>query len=331
MAETTGIEWCHATFNPWRGCTRVSEGCRNCYAATLSKRNPGTLGVWGPEGTRVVAAESSWRQPLKWNREAEAAGERRGVFCASLADVFEDWRGPMTDSAGRTLYLNGEGWHAEGPPGERLTMNHVRRRLVRLVGDTRFLDYLVLTKRPENVPTMMATVADSRGLDQHSIRSILGSRVACPALPSNLWLGASIEDQFTTWRLHALSEIPASVRFVSVEPLLGPVDLTRCWDREERRRLNALAGRYDTGAQSATGRVDWVIVGGESGPGARPCRVECVRSIVKQCQSASVPCLVKQLGANVVDGADGRVRLRDRKGGDMSEWPANLRVREFPR
>src|SRR5690606_36582345 len=88
MAETTKISWTDSTFNPWRGCTKIAAECSSCYADTMSKRNPKTLGVWGPRGTRVVAAESYWRQPLKWDREAAAAGERRRVFCASLADVF---------------------------------------------------------------------------------------------------------------------------------------------------------------------------------------------------------------------------------------------------
>lgn len=90
MGVNTKIEWTTHTFNPWRGCTRISEGCRFCYAETLSRRNPAVLGVWGDEGTRVVASESMWRQPIKWDREAAAAGERRRVFCASLADAFED-------------------------------------------------------------------------------------------------------------------------------------------------------------------------------------------------------------------------------------------------
>ncbi len=95
MGANSKIEWTHHTFNHVRGCTKVSEGCKHCYAETLSKRNPKVLGMWGPQGTRVMASEAMWRQPLKWNEEARAAGERRRVFCASLADVFE---GPETCS-----------------------------------------------------------------------------------------------------------------------------------------------------------------------------------------------------------------------------------------
>jgi len=100
VADSTKIEWTAtaladgtrvpgSTFNMWRGCTKVSTGCKNCYAEALSGRNPGTLGVWGPRGRRIVAAEAYWRQPVRWNKDAEAAGIRRKVFCASLADVFE--------------------------------------------------------------------------------------------------------------------------------------------------------------------------------------------------------------------------------------------------
>lgn len=122
MAETK-IEWADYTFNPWRGCTKVSPGCQHCYAETLSKRNPRVLGEWGPDGTRVIAAESGWRQPLAWDRAAREAGERRLVFCASLADVFE----------------------------HRPDLLAPRSRLFRLIEQTPHLIWLLLTKRPENV------------------------------------------------------------------------------------------------------------------------------------------------------------------------------------
>src|SRR5687768_3056702 len=143
MRKNTEISWCDHTFNCWRGCTRVSEGCRFCYAETMSKRNPGTLGVWGPQGTRVVASEAMWREPLKWDREAKAQGVRRRVFCASLADVFEDWRGPMVGPSGERLFHDSatSPWCELGA-GREVTMGHVRRRLFRLIGDTENLDWL---------------------------------------------------------------------------------------------------------------------------------------------------------------------------------------------
>lgn len=131
MAENSKIEWTTHTFNPWRGCTKVSEGCRNCYAETMSGRNPKVLGVWGPSGTRVVASEAMWREPLKWNADAAKRGVHARVFCASLADVFE---GPETMPA--------DAW-----PKVRAA----RVRLFHLMNATPHLDWLLLTKRPENV------------------------------------------------------------------------------------------------------------------------------------------------------------------------------------
>src|SRR5262245_38941981 len=151
MGKETNIQWCDHTFNPWRGCTKVSPGCQHCYAETLAARNPKVLGVWGPHGTRVIASESMWREPLKWNKKAEIAGVRRRVFCASLADVFED----------------------------RPELVEPRYRLWRLIVNTPYLDWLLLTKRPENAGRMLA--------DGGSLPGILG-------FPS-IWLGVSVEDQ----------------------------------------------------------------------------------------------------------------------------------------
>lgn len=212
MAETK-IEWTSYrrpdgsmvpgyTFNPWRGCTKVSAGCANCYAETMSKRNPEVLGIWGDNGTRAVATESYWRQPLKWNREAEKAGKRRRVFCASLADVFE----------------------------RRSELEQPRGGLFRLIAETPYLDWLLLTKRPENVNYL----------------SPWGSE-AWP-WPSNIWLGTSVENQEQAdKRIPELLKVPARVRFLSCEPLLGPVDLTK-WigglnATEELRRSGLQAGR----------------------------------------------------------------------------------------
>lgn len=320
MGRETGISWCHSTFNPWRGCTKVSAGCANCYAETLSHRNPGTLGVWGPKGTRVVAAESAWREPLKWDRDAAKAGERHRVFCASLADVFENWQGPMVDSAGGQIWTVGGLWGTGFRSGETnekhrlLTMDDVRRRFFKLVTETRNLDYLVLTKRIENALRMMVAAG---------LYAAENPNLPCPQ--PNLWIGTSVENRATLARIDHLRRVPAAVRFLSLEPLLedlGPIDLTG---------------------------VHWVIVGGESGPGARPCNVEWIRSIVRQCREAGVACFVKQLGSNP-DGDElwqptGRVKrdrfgdlthiqlrltVADKKGGAMEEFPADLRVREFP-
>jgi len=170
MAENTKIQWADHTLNPWRGCTKVAEGCKFCYADELSKRNPGTLGIWGDEGSRVVASETMWQEPVKWNKAAElnfyqacSLGDekeyvRPRVFCASLADVFEDWKGPMINSSGRQLCWVGGRMQPEHPDSasrfKPVTMDDVRARLFRLIDDTPHLDWLLLTKRPENIRRM---------------------------------------------------------------------------------------------------------------------------------------------------------------------------------
>jgi len=341
MAENSKIEWTDATFNCWRGCTRISEGCRHCYAETLSGRNPKTLGVWGPQGTRVVAAGSAWKEPVKWNRLAAEGrlpdgspnvdGRRPRVFCASLADVFEEWQGPMSDSQGRTLYRAGVvDWHTEGPPSVRLTMDDVRRRLFALIDATPNLDWLLVTKRPENAARMWPAV----GFPDAGVPGTLGRRLRLP----NVWLIASVENQDATARIPELLKVPAVVRGLSMEPLLGPVEFSNV-----SRRSDAV---QQLGRKALDG-ISWVIVGGESGPGSRPLDVAWVRSIVGQCKAASVPVFVKQLGAkplwqeqdSIVDeGENGnplprslwRAPLLDRKGGDIAEWPDDLKVREFP-
>lgn len=264
MGANSKIEWTHHTFNPWRGCSKVSAGCANCYAETMSHRNPAVLGVWGDEGTRVVAAESYWSLPLKWNREAQSAGERRRVFCASLADVFED----------------------------RAELVNPRRRLLDLIRRTTNLDWLLLTKRPENVRTMLCEL--------EAATSIMG-RIPfnvwlCDWLdgrpPANVWLGASVEDQATAdERIPALLDCPAAVRFLSCEPLLGPVDLYRGgWSfLHPLRPPPGNKGGWKQG-------LDWLIVGGESGPKARPMHPQWARSIRDQCREAGVPFFFKQWG-----------------------------------
>jgi protein gp37 len=178
----------------------------------------------------------------------------------------------------------------------------------------------------------------------------------------NVWLGVSVEDQRAAdERIPELLRTPAAVRFLSCEPLLGVVNLTRIDYGARPLHMHALHGFSDNGRWT---KLDWVIAGGESGPGARPCDVAWIRSLVKQCRAARVPAFVKQLGAHVIDrndagwdgceptdwpehlvredrvehdqvdtgyqGAPVRLRTRHRKGGDPAEWPADLRVRELP-
>ena len=285
MGENSKIEWTHHTFNAWTGCEKVSAGCANCYAESWAKRS----GVvkWGPNGTRRKTSKSNWQQPMKWEREARATGERRRVFCASLADVFEDREELIP-------------WRCE---------------LFDLIEDTPGLDWLLLTKRPENIARLMPPATIVR---------------------HNVWLGTSVESMEVIERAGHLASVPAAVRFLSCEPLLGPLDLgCTCWLSD-----NTIAGPYGLSycrncrkARLLNFAIHWVIVGGESGHHARAFDLRWARDIRDQCKATNVPCFVKQFGAMPFDSfytTDQRVYLNDKKGGDWNEWPEHLRVRQFP-
>lgn len=417
MGSQSKIEWTTHTFNHVRGCAKVSAGCKNCYAETMSKRNPGTLGIWGTEAqgaTRVVAADAMWKEPNKWNESAKEvigpfksqpspsnqlkAGmsgtalfnhgdsftgtiintptglmvepekgsefvghfgvscftsfipDRPRVFCASLADVFEDWQGPMVDSKGRQLFtVDGNEWffmpeHPECRPRSRpkinrpLTMDDVRRRLFALIDATPNLDWLILTKRPENIlkyrPSEQPFWAPRSGALVLSELESGSTTTADWVTRKNVWLGTSVENQETAdQRIPELLKCRdlSRVLFLSCEPLLGPLDLRR-WMSDLDVSRDALGN--DLGSASGGSDIDWAIVGGESGPGARHCSISWFDSIRDQCKTAGVPCFIKQLGAKpmalVHPYGPCELELKHPKGGDWDEWPEELKVREFP-
>ena len=238
MGENSAIEWTDHTWNPWIGCTRVSQGCVHCYAEALAKRY--SKAEWGPTAQRVRTSEANWRKPLQWNRKAEQEGVRRRVFCASLADIFED-NDQLTD------------WRKDG---------------FDVMAQTPWLDWLLLTKRPENILDMVPDEWRTVG-----------------RWPRNVWTGTTIEHQSVVInRLSELIRVPAPVRFLSCEPLLGPLDLAEWLDF-----------------------ISWVIVGGESGQDARgPMHPDWPRSLLHQCQEANVPFLFKQWGQFVPVGQTDR-------------------------
>lgn len=339
MAENSKTEWTHHTFNPWRECTKISAGYENCYAETLSHRSPGTLGIWGDGGTRVVASEAMWKEPLKWNRKADcccgAAGlgptscefcaggsKRPRVFCASLADVFEDWGGECHDSDGCAHYTsdtdpnvmvrNGDlnGMSSDGL--HYTTLCDVRRRLFALIDATPSLDWLVLTKRPENIAKMMPKrlVKDKRPIFP-GCPGPLGEPIDCMVeggTRKNLWLGITAEKQEqANNRLPHIVQVPAAVRFVSYEPALGPLSI-------DRRFIEPIQGTSQHGQRF----IDWIICGCESGHHRRPMKTEWAESLRDQCKAAGVAFFMKQMEIN------GKVET------DIAKFPAGLRVREFP-
>jgi protein gp37 len=193
--ENSNISWTDHTFNPWIGCARVSPGCTNCYAEARNDRYG--EGLWGKNAPRRITSDANWRKPLKWDRDAAATGRPAFVFCASLADVFED----------------------------RADLEEPRVRLWRLIADTPNLVWMLLTKRPENVLGMVPRrwIGDD---DPVFCGSTLGYVQAVGQWPSNVWIGTTVEDQARAdERVPTLARIPAPVRFLSCEPLLESVDL----------------------------------------------------------------------------------------------------------
>ena len=266
MAENSKIEWTDHTFNPWTGCQKVSPACDNCYAESWAKRSG--LVKWGPGEDRRRTSASYWQQPLKWNRIAERDGVRRKVFCASLADVFDNavptrWRDDL--------------WH--------------------VIAMTPHLDWLLLTKRPQNIAKMLPD-----------------PRTGAPAWGGgwpNVWLGTTVENQEeVNRRIPHLLAVPAARRFLSCEPLLGPIDFDAvprtmgawpplwnvlsgyCSKHFPQRRGNVA---FRCGCPQQLPSIDWVICGGESGPPARPMHPDWARSLRDQCQAAGVPFFFKQM------------------------------------
>jgi protein gp37 len=257
MGQDSSIEWTDHTFNPWIGCTKVSAGCAHCYAESIDHRFGG--GHWGQGAPRKRTSESNWKQPLAWNRKAERDGTRPRVFCASLADVFDpavpnEWRADLMD----------------------------------LIDACPCLTWLLLTKRPELVSELIAAAAINGDMFYGPSG---GSWVALEwsegRPPANVWMGTSVEDQAAAdQRIPHLLAVPAAKRFLSCEPLLGPVDLSPWVPIPERVY----------GAQRTGLGIDWVICGGESGPKARPMHPDWARSLRDQCQAAGVAFLFKQWG-----------------------------------
>jgi protein gp37 len=275
------IEWTGTTWNPVRGCSRVSEGCRHCYAErqAIRQSGPGKLyeglvesHAGGPRWTgKLVLDQERLAEPSSWRKP-------RLVFANSMSDLFH----------------------------EALPDQDVWDVLRAIAGSSRHT-FQVLTKRAVRAKKLIAFPP-----------------AGIPYPIPNLWLGVSVESSDEAARLLHLSFVQAAaVRFVSVEPLLGPVELGEALEW-----------------------LDWVIVGGESGPGARPCDIAWIRALVAECKAAGVPVFVKQLGSypeirewTQADLASGftlwhgnrRIRLADDKGGDPAEWPEDLRVREMPK
>ncbi|WP_369067435.1 phage Gp37/Gp68 family protein [Burkholderia gladioli] len=289
MSENSKIEWTDATFNPWEGCQKVGPGCDHCYAEARNARFGGGTAVnWGPGAPRRRTSAANWRKPLAWNareffqcndcgrrgfgrpyldvnpgtggvlgdghecevcRSRDIEPVRMRVFCASLADVFDN----AVPAA----------W---------------RRDLAALIEATPAIDWQLLTKRIGNAAAMLVDMFPA-------------------GTPDHVWLGATVVNQAEADRdVPKLLATPAHVRFLSIEPMLGPVDLGRAWHGEAAVG-GRCPGRYLPALREVPRpSISWVIAGGESGPGARPEHPDWPRALRDQCAKAGVPFLFKQHG-----------------------------------
>jgi protein gp37 len=316
MSETTKIQWTDSTGGPWLGCTRISPGCKNCYASALAETRLepifrkaykaagfadwATMPVWGDKAPRVLT-KGFWDDAVRLNAKAGKEGVRRKIFPSQI-DIFDACPAGIIDQ-----------------DGNRLDSIEVLARFLKLVHDTPNLTWLLLTKRPENWEPRLRDVRDwghqPKGeKSNNGVAAGFASWWLNGNAPENVWLGVSCENQEQAdKRIPLLTAITAKVRFISAEPLLGPVDL-------EYAMFN---GADSFGSNTG---IHWVILGGESGPGARPCRVEWIRDVMQDCRKLGIRVFCKQLGS-VWAAAN---KCSDKKGGTPEEWPHDLRVREFP-
>ncbi len=372
MSEKTGIQWTDTTWNPVRGCSRISEGCRHCYAERVAARY-----AWPSRPSYIDRGEGRDAGPFngfardgKWTGRVELVPDK-------LAEPLS-WRKPR-----RVFVNNMSDLFHESLPDEAID------RVFAVMALAPHLTFQVLTKRAERMRRYFKRdgwrVDDIPvpGARQHIYAIKSGDRIDVPRIDPdeypwplpNVWLGVSVENPDALHRLDDLARTPAAVRFVSAEPLIEDLGSLARWlhpdfdspgyrDWPDCTCVGESAPCDMCDALGPRPLIDWMIVGGESGPRARPCDVAWIRSIVAQCKAAGVAVFVKQLGARPMmraDSLEGRrsgdhperewpegtrfgtasghmgtdwqgrfVMLRDRKGGDPAEWPADLRVREMP-
>jgi protein gp37 len=359
----TSIEWTRGddgspgrTWNPVRGCSRVSPGCVNCYAESFAARFGAVPGHPFEGYARMVGGDARWTgkvslipeklaEPLSWRKPCRAfVNSMSDLFhealdAAAIAEVFgvmavcgatSAMDGAMGGQFGGK-YKTGHGWLNWKGPHTFQVLTKRPKRMLELLSSRQFREEI-------------ARAAYRRAMDQRDagyLHDCISARDQYHAPGragrmwplSNVWLGVSVEDQATAdERIPLLLQTPAAKRFVSYEPALGPVNFSVALEGTDYKYMHPQRP------------VDWVIVGGESGPGARPFDIDWARYTVAQCRAAGVAVFVKQLGANPLVGegcADpGRCcvhdhtgiqrHLKDRKGGNPPEWPEDLRVREFP-
>lgn len=287
----TSIEWTGKTWNPVTGCNKISPGCAHCYAADIAKR------FWGNRKfTDVQFHPDRLEQPLKWRKS-------QTVFVNSMSDLFHD---AVTDDQLDQIFAV-----------MALTPQHT---------------YQILTKRPERMQQYCDRLDLRRLMKAVDLPMPSGSYHITLPLP-NVWLGVTVENQKAVdSRIPLLLQTPAAVRFLSCEPLLEAIDLETPdafpqWDyRPTYEYYRTATGITDPSPIKLKDGIDWAIIGGESGPKARPCSVEWIRSVVRQCTDAQVPVFVKQLGSR----PSGLEVQGTGKHNDLDDFPVDLQLRQMP-
>ncbi len=322
----TKIEWTERTWNPIIGCTKISAGCKNCYAEKQSIRINNMVAdrhmeTWADfssilrfdysENENGIAKGFNGDVNIRWHKLREPFSWRKPsmIFVNSMSDLFHEnipfkYIADIFDVMCADLIpKRGKSWYeCEDESDYREVAKHT---------------YQVLTKRPNRMLEFFEWVKDNIDSDR-SIR--IQMEQSGGRLPENIWLGVSVENQRAAdERIPLLLQTPAKVKFLSIEPMLEPIELQNIVF-EHNYLINALTGKADTHmGEIGWNKVDWVIVGCESGMNRRPCKIEWVESIVEQCRSAKIPVFVKQLNIN------GKVIK------DINQFPKHLQIREFPK
>lgn len=319
MAETTSIGWCDATINFWWGCTEVSPECDGCYARQFDRFTGGKN--WGKDNPRKFV-RSAAELAFKLNQNAAKHGTRPLVFCSSMSDLLETHTGPVIDHRGQQLFWNGREPRHLSPEtsDEPACLRTIRERIVwPTIAACRNLIWLLLSKRPAGFQRMMPD-------------ELIGA--------DHIWLGTTVGLMSSGHRLASLLQIPAALHFVSMEPQLESIDLERLpvgqTSSGEPQKLNALSGRLRITTDHPPvrlNRLGWIISGGESkqGKNHQPRQYDLAwpRELIVQATPYDVPVQVKQLGHNPVQNGK-PLQLRDSKGEDTTEWPADLKIQQRP-
>jgi protein gp37 len=290
MGKDSKIAWTTHTFNAWYGCDEVSPACDNCYARLLMDERYHRV-KWGKGQPRIRTSEKYWKQPYQWDTEAKAQGVRHRVFSLSLGD-----------------------WLDDEVPIEWLAS------LLAVVFMTPHLDWLLLTKRIEDFESRMYQVV--RTIEEGTPAWVLAEDWRNGLPPQNVWLGVTVENQeMADKRIPLLANAPAKIRFLSCEPLLEGIDLSKFF--------NIYSSGEGTNSYASDQPFDQVIFGGESGSNARPFDLSATRKMIQQCNSAGIAVFVKQLGRRPVENGV-TLKLSDREGKNIEEFPADLQIRAFP-